>query len=68
MGARRCPPEDCGGIEGYHEFPAAIADPGHPEHQSLLTWAGEYRPDAFDPAGVKFDDPLKRWKIAFERS
>jgi hypothetical protein len=68
-GARRCPPEDCGGIDGYREFLAAIADPGHPEHESLLAWAGgDYVPDAFDPAGVTFDDPLKRWKIAFERS
>lgn len=68
-GARRCPPEDCGGIHGYQEFLAAIADPRHPEHEALLTWAGgDYMPDAFDPAGVTFDDPLKRWKIAFERS
>jgi hypothetical protein len=66
-GARRCPPEDCGGVHGFMEFLAAISEPGHPERQSLLTWAGgSYDPDAFDPTIVVFDDPLKRWKTAFE--
>jgi hypothetical protein len=66
-GARRCPPEDCGGVHGYMEFLAAISDPGHAERESLLTWAGgSYDPDEFDPAAVRFDDPLKRWKTAFE--
>ena len=65
----RCPPEDCGGIDGYREFLATIADPGHPEHESLLAWAGgDYTPDAFDPASVTFDDPLERWNIAFKKS
>src|SRR5712691_11681934 len=67
-GARRCPPEDCGGVRGYMDFLTAISDPAHPEHESSLTWAvGSYDPDAFDPATVVFDDPLKRWKIAFEK-
>ncbi len=26
-GARRCPPEDCGGVPGYHEFLKMIAAP-----------------------------------------
>jgi hypothetical protein len=30
-------------------------------------WAGgAFDPDAFDPAAVKFDDPKKRWKKAFD--
>jgi len=49
------------------DFLAAIADPVHPEHDSLLTSAGLYDPDSFDPVKVVFDDPLKRWKTAFER-
>jgi pRiA4b ORF-3-like protein len=65
-GARKCPPEDCGGAHGYMDFLAAISDPAHPERDSLLTWAGgSYDPDSFDPANVVFDDPLKRWKKAF---
>ncbi|OFV93218.1 MAG: hypothetical protein A3H95_11230 [Acidobacteria bacterium RIFCSPLOWO2_02_FULL_64_15] len=67
-GARRCPPEDCGGVHGYMDFLAAIADPAHPENESSLTWVGgSYDPDSFDPAKVVFDDPLKRWETAFER-
>ena len=67
-GARRCPPEDCGGVHGYEEFLKAIANPRHPEHRSMLEWAGgTYDPDAFDPKAVVFDNPRKRWKKAWER-
>lgn len=66
-GARRCPPEDCGGVEGYAEFLKVIADRSHPKHQSMLEWAGgTYNPDDFNPAAVVFDDPRKRWKKAFD--
>lgn len=67
-GARRCPPEDCGGIRGYAEFLQTIADLNHPEHESMLQWVGgAYDPDDFNPEAVRFDDPGKRWKKAFER-
>jgi Plasmid pRiA4b ORF-3-like protein len=65
-GARACPPEDCGGLNGFAEFLEAIADAGHPEHAELLRWVGgSYAPEAFDPTGVKFSDPKRRWKRAF---
>jgi len=65
-GARRCPPEDCGGVHGYIEFLEAIANPEHPDHATVMEWsAGNYDSAAFDLAGVVFDDPRKRWKIAF---
>jgi hypothetical protein len=67
-GAGRCPPEDCGDIDGYTEFLAVIANPAHPEHESSLQWAGGvFDPHAFDSTMVAFDDPLRRWKKAFER-
>jgi len=67
-GARRCPPEDCGGVHGYAAFLAAIADPDHEEHEQMVTWAGgEFDPEMFDPAAVTFDDPRRRWKNAFGR-
>ena len=65
-GARRCPPEDCGGPPGYAELVATIADPGHEEYASMLEWlGGPIDPEAFDPSSVRFDNPAARWKVAF---
>ena len=50
-GARRCPPEDCGGVHGYAEFLQAIANRRHPEHRSMLEWAG----GVYDPRRVRSD-------------
>jgi len=67
-GARRCPPEDCGGVHAYAVLLRAIADRRHPEHKAMMEWVGGgFDPDAFDPATVRFDDPKKRWKMAFGR-
>ena len=38
-GERRGPFEDSGGIGGYEEKRAIIADPGHPEHETITDWA-----------------------------
>jgi hypothetical protein len=66
-GARACPPEDCGGIWGYHELLEVVADPTNEEHESMLEWlGGHYEPEFFDPKAVKFDNPKKRWRLAFE--
>lgn len=66
-GARRCPPEHCGGVHGFAEFLRAIADRTHPEHESMLQWSGGgYDAEAFTPEAVTFDDPKKRRKKAFE--
>ena len=49
-GKRACPPEDVGGVGGYYDFLAAITDPKHEEHESLLEWCGgSFSPDEFDP-------------------
>ena len=50
-GARACPPEDCGGMH----------------HAHLMEWSGgTYDPEKFEPRRVAFDDPLTRWKRAFQ--
>jgi hypothetical protein len=68
-GARRCPPEDCGGPHGYADLLDAVRDPTHARHTELLEWVGgHFDPDAFDAAGVRFDDPKKRWNTAFAKS
>jgi Plasmid pRiA4b ORF-3-like protein len=66
-GARACPPEDCGGIHGYENLLAVIQDPTHEEHESILEWlGGRFDPDTFDPKRVKFDNPARRYQLAFE--
>ena len=48
-GKRNCPPEDCGGVWGYEELLAILADPTHPEHAERIDWLGEaFDPDKFD--------------------
>ena len=52
LGARACPPDDCGGEPGYEELCAALPDPRHPEHAHWKDWIGDYDPEAFDCDGV----------------
>ena len=48
-GKRNCPPEDCGGVRGYEELLAILANPTHPEHDERIEWIGEeFNPDEFD--------------------
>lgn len=52
-GARACPPEDCGGIGGYADFLAAIADPGHERHDEYRQWiGGDFDAEHFDLGAV----------------
>jgi hypothetical protein len=54
-GARRCPPEDCGGLPGYEEFLRAVTNPAHREHKAMLRWCGgAFDPEAFDARAVVF--------------
>jgi len=65
-GKHACPPEDCGGIGGYVEFLEVIGDPANERHEDMLDWVGgSFDPEDFNPSEVKFDDPAKRFKIAF---
>jgi hypothetical protein len=65
-GSRACPPEDCGGVGGYENVLRVIADPSDEEYESMMEWlGGEYDPEAFEPAQIRFDNPKKRWDVAF---
>jgi hypothetical protein len=62
-GARACPPDDCGGIRGYEDFLAAIADPEHPDHNQMTEWiGGEFDSEAFDRRLVNRE--LARWILS----
>ena len=48
-GKRACPPEDCGGIWGYHDLVEIISDTSHSEHEEMLEWlGGEFDAEYFD--------------------
>lgn len=51
-GKRACPPEDCGGIWGYHNLVEVLADPEHPNHDEWLEMYGE----DFDPEDFSVED------------
>ncbi len=47
-GANACPPEDCGGVWGYADLLAALADPKHEQHKEMTEWiGGEWDPTRF---------------------
>ena len=71
-GERACPPEDCGSVPGYYRVVDIIRNPRHDEYPETMTWLkghaknyDPYDPSAFDPGDVKFDNPTKRWQLAF---
>lgn len=39
-GANQRPPEDCGGIPGYYELLAVLANPKHEQHEEMKAWVG----------------------------
>jgi len=65
-GAGKCPPDDVGGTHGYAEFLRTIRDVSNPERDSMLRWAGgQFDPEAFRAADIRFEDLKERWRIAF---
>ena len=66
-GERACPPEDCGGIHGYASLLQTLLDPDDSEYEALSEWVPEgWGPELFRTTDVKFDNPTRRWKRAFE--
>ena len=54
-GARRCPPEDVGGPDGFMDFLEAILDPANEEHRAMLEWyGGPFDPSDLDEARARF--------------
>lgn len=52
-GARACPPEDCGGVAGYDELRAVLADPTHEDYEHLSSWVPPgFDADRFDLAAA----------------
>lgn len=50
-GQLACPPEDIGGVWGYYDMLATIADPKNKRNKEITEWLGDpFDPEAFDPA------------------
>ena len=67
-GARRCPPEDVGGVSGYQEFLEVIFNPTHQEYEHLVGWAGgPFHAEEFDVRAVNETLSRMRWPIRHRR-
>ena len=71
-GERACPPEDCGSVPGYYHLLKVIKNPKHKEYEDFISWLKghaknyyPYDPEKFEPEKVHFDNPRKRWRMAF---
>jgi Plasmid pRiA4b ORF-3-like protein len=62
-GEGACPPEDCGGVGGYLELRAVLADPDNDEHESMLEWMGLDKAADFDPARLDLDEINRRLAV-----
>lgn len=53
-GARRAPPEDCGGPYGYADFVEAVTRRRHPRHRDMIAWyGGPFDPETFDAQAIR---------------
>lgn len=46
-GQRCCPPEDCGGPQGFADLLQALQDTNHPSHDEACEWLGDFVPESF---------------------
>lgn len=47
------PPEDCGGIPGFYDMLAVLADPDDPNHAEITEWLDGYDPREIDELPLK---------------
>lgn len=63
-GTGRCPPEDVGGVPGYAEYLAALADPNYPDRDEYLRYRSEdFDPDKLDTVAIALaiDNLSRNW-------
>lgn len=46
-GKRNCPPEDCGGPQGFAYLLQALQDANHLSHDEACEWLGDFAPESF---------------------
>lgn len=66
-GKNACPPEDCGGPYGYQRFLAWLRRGARKKGGKVVDVRFlSFDPSHFDRDEVRFDNPSKRWRVAFE--
>jgi hypothetical protein len=60
-GKRCCPPEDCGGPQGFAEVLKAVQDANHPNHEEVCEWLGDFVPESF--SADEINRRLRRRKL-----
>jgi hypothetical protein len=63
-GAGKCPPGDCGGVHGYRELLAVLADEGHPEYEGIKEWLGLEADEHWDPQAFDLNNINKRLRLS----
>ena len=53
-GERNGPPEDCGGIPGFHDKLEARVDSNHPDHEEIVEWLDDYDPETIEELPIKY--------------
>src|SRR5439155_9018034 len=51
-GKRCCPPEDCGGPQGFAELLQALQDANHPSHDEACEWLSDFVRESLSANGV----------------
>jgi hypothetical protein len=51
-GQRCCPPEDCGGPQGFAELLKALKDADHPDREDICEWLGDFVPESFSKEAI----------------
>jgi hypothetical protein len=60
-GKRCCPPEDCGGPQGFAEVLKAVQDATHPNHEEACEWLDDFVPESF--SADEINRRLRRRKL-----
>jgi hypothetical protein len=67
-GSGACPPEDCGGVWGYEDLKASLADPSAERHDEMLEWLGLDSGDDFNPKEFSAEDVNRGFALDGGRS
>lgn len=52
-GENAAPPEDCGGLGGFHDMLDVLEEPDHPQYQEVREWLDDYDPTAIDEGAIR---------------